>query len=160
MPTPEDVRAISDELRNIAAAMENLRALGAIRSQKLVADLGEWVVASLLGGKIADSRTQEGWDVECEGERVQVRSHAKSEDNPNQWSRVPNNPAQCDALLIVVFSERLRVEQILRVPISEATRRASNGRLRWADVQEYKLNLFDFPTYETLRPLFADEAVV
>jgi hypothetical protein len=160
MLTSDNARSIARELRSIASAMGNLRLLGAIRSQKLVPDLGEWIVSSLLGGEIAHSRTQEGWDVECEGRRFQVRSHAKSEDNPNRWSPVPRHPTQCDMFVIVVFSERLLVEQIIQVPISEALGRARNGRLQWADVQEHRLRPSEFRTFELLRPLFTDGEVV
>lgn len=160
LETTRDLRSVAEELRTISKSMAKLRELGVIRSQKLVSDLGEWIVATLLGGSLAGSKTQKGWDVECAGQRVQVRSHAKSENNPNQWSPAPTNPTGCDDLVIVVFSERLQVEQILRVPIAVATQRAKNGRLQWRSIQKFKLRPSDFLAYENLRPLFAEENAV
>lgn len=146
--------AAAEEIRKIADSMARLRSLGVIRSQKLVSDLGEWIVAKLFGGCLAESKTQQDWDVRCDSGRVQVRSHAKAADNFNQWTPVSRNYDRYEELVIVVLSEVFLVRHVYRVPASEVALRVVKGQLRWASIQEFEINPRELPGYEELAPIF------
>jgi len=65
---------VIEALDNMHEAIEKLRSLGVIRSQKWTADYGEWLVAKLFASDLAESRTQSGWDIEIDGKKVQIRT--------------------------------------------------------------------------------------
>src|SRR5436309_12607285 len=108
--TTEIAEAVT-AIEQIAWGIDRLKALGVIRSRKFFGDLAEWLVEQLFSGMLASSKNQPNWDVNCDGQCVQVRSHWKSLDNPTRWS---NAKGVYDVLVIIVFNESLRVSELYR----------------------------------------------
>ena len=81
-----DYTQIAQLLEKLSTARNTLTSLGVIRSQKVIPDFAEWLVAQIFGGSLAPSKTQENWDVKVGTEKVQVKEHAKARDNRNRWS--------------------------------------------------------------------------
>ena len=92
-PQIDDIVAALD---SIAEGIHSLQELGVIRSRKFVSDYGEWIVCQLFGGRVAKSKTQRGWDVLANDERIQVKTHSKAFDNPNRWSSIKGGPDDFD----------------------------------------------------------------
>lgn len=67
---------------------ELLRNMRVIRSHKITEDYGEWLAVKLFGGVLAENPIQEGWDIEADGIRYQVKTHHKAEGNTAQWSKL------------------------------------------------------------------------
>ena len=64
----------------MAKAIEELKKLGVFRSRKGVPDFSEWLVAQIYRGRLATSKTQKGWDVQTDQEKIQVKVHFKPDD--------------------------------------------------------------------------------
>jgi hypothetical protein len=154
MPSKQRACHIADELQRIADAMERLRSLGVIRSQKVVSDIGEWLAATLLGGNLADSKNQKGWDITCGKAHIQVRTHAKAGTNKNRFTRVADVCAGQDDLAVVVLSPRFLVDRIFVVPNHEVRERANKkGALSWKSIASFEIKSDSVPS-KALRWLF------
>src|SRR5688500_1697095 len=110
-----ETERIAVVLAQLVSAIQELQSLGVIRSRKLAPDFAEWLVAELFEGKLADSRTQEGWDVDCNNEHVQVKMAFVPNKTANRWSSVAmKHPF--DSLVLVVLSDAFRVRELYKVP--------------------------------------------
>jgi hypothetical protein len=148
---PEDARTAFIQIHE---GMACLRSLGIIRSQKFGADFAEWLIAELFRGRLADNKTQRGWDVLADDKRISVKSHAKAQTNHTRWTDV-GNLCLCDRLAIVVMTEDFLVRELYDLPSVDADRMADNKqRLRWDRLCAYRL----FPPIDNipkgLRALF------
>jgi len=154
----QNVRQVLQALAEIQNGMEKLRSLGVIRSQKVVGDLGEWLVAQVFGGEIAASKGNADWDVIADGERIQVKAHAKAADNSTRWTGFPKPPAGVDAIAVVVFSPAFRVLELYKVPAEELGRllRASGDKLRlpWDDLGDWRVSKAMLPASSPLCEMF------
>jgi hypothetical protein len=154
VPSRRRAQLVAVELERISAAMQRLREFGVIRSQKVVSDIGEWLAATLLDGRVAESRNQKAWDIICGVKQVQVRAHAKAEGNRNRFTPVADVCAgNCD-LVIVVLSPSFLVQRLFHIPNREVKARAVNGRLSWARVADFEVRKTDVRA-KGLVPLFA-----
>lgn len=151
-PTAEDV---ANEIAQLSASIQRLRTLGVIRSQKIVGDVGEWIAAALFGGRIAEAKNQKGWDLACDMGNIQVRAHAKSEDNRTSWTSIAGLPNDCKELAVVVLTHELKISRVFRVPTAEAKRRARKERLAWSAIGEYEVLVESLPAFKKLLPLVA-----
>ncbi len=153
MANQKRISEVIEAIDQIASAIERLRTLKVIRSRKFYEDFAEWLVAQIFRGTLAASKIQRHWDVQCNGECVQVRSHWKATDNFNRWS---NTSGTYDVLAIVVFDQSLRVCELYRVAAVEVGKlRGSDGRLRWDALAKWRLYPGDMRIPTALRPLFA-----
>lgn len=153
MRDEKQIHEIVDAIDQISAGIERLKSLGVIRSCKFYQDLAEWLVAQLFDGTLATSKIQQHWDVQCDRDCVQVRSHWKAIDNPNRWS---NTKGTYDVLVILVFNQLLRVSELYRIPAAEVGKlRSSDGRLRWDASSEWRLHPGNLLVPNELRPLFS-----
>lgn len=133
---PEDARAAFIQIHE---GMTCLRSLGIIRSQKFGADFAEWLIAELFKGRLADNKTQQGWDVLAEDKRISVKSHAKAQTNNTRWTDV-GNLSLCDRMAIVVMTEDFLVRELYALPSADADRIAGNKqKLYWDRLGAYRL---------------------
>lgn len=107
---------IARSLSDLCSAQETLQRLGIIRSQRLVADFGEWFAAQLLSMSLCTSRTQHGWDLEAPGKRVQVKTHAKAETNRARRTTLRKDVLEFDDLAVIVLTSTYRVRAVYLVP--------------------------------------------
>ncbi len=132
----QQIDTILTALDGIASGMRTLNTLGVIRSRRFVSDYGEWLVTQIFGGTRADSKTQKGWDIELNGERIQVKTHSKAADNPNRWSSVSGAPEDFDSLAVVVLDESFWVKDVYKIPsdrLQEVMDRTTN-KVMWSDL--------------------------
>lgn len=154
----ERVRAqrVARAVKQFIRAARLLRSLGVTRSQRVIADYGEWVVATLYRGHLAESRTQTGWDVASGRHRFQVRTHAKAATNKAAWTAVSQNRLACSAIVVVKCNEELLIERIYRVPSKRiASLLARDGRLPWSALSKFELKPRTMPGFGSVAPLFA-----
>ncbi len=72
-----------DLLEQIAKAENELLRRGVIRSGRLAGDYAEWLVQQTLGGKLAQSQAERGYDLELpDGKRVQVKGRRETAGRP------------------------------------------------------------------------------
>ncbi|HVU11306.1 MAG TPA: hypothetical protein VHD90_08510 [Phototrophicaceae bacterium] len=80
-----------------------------------LAEFSEWLVAALVGGTLASSRVQKGWDVLApEGEKIQVKYLANPAD---QW--VNEHGIEVDEAMdsyAIVFFEALLPQSVIIFP--------------------------------------------
>lgn len=155
----QEVSQAVQALAEIQNGMEKLRRLRVIRSQKVVGDLGEWVVAQVFDGELATSKGNRNWDILAEGERIQVKAHAKAPDNSTRWTGFPKAPRGYDAMVVVVFSPAFRVLELYKVPAEDVGRllRTSGNKLRlhWDDLGAWRVSKATISGSNSLCQLFA-----
>jgi hypothetical protein len=97
-----------------AARLELLAFIGCHDSNRdPLAEFSERLVVTALGGTLAESRVQKGWDFkDPEGRRVQVRYLTNPEDHWVNEHQVTFKGGGCDLYALVVFAA-LGVEAIL-----------------------------------------------
>jgi hypothetical protein len=71
-----------------------------------LAEFAEVITCSVLQGRMAESRTQKGWDVRTsEGERVQVRYLANRTGDWQNWHWVASDKKRWDWYALVVYED-------------------------------------------------------
>lgn len=151
------IKQVAAALNRIADAISNLRQLGVVRSRKLTSDFAEWLVVQIYEGTLAESRTQQGWDVQAGNENVQVKVSSVPESPANRWSYV-NDPNGYDSLVLVVLTDQFKVREFYKIPssiVTENIRRDAQGlRLNWSDVQQCRISRDQIPNIYRLSMLF------
>ena len=149
MSTKNDNALVRLSLNQIINAKQFLRQLDVLRSERTTGEIGEWFVAELYGGTRAVSTTQPDWDIQTPTEKLQVKTHAKGEDNNARWTNVKATLKGFDYLIIVDFTSDLFLEAFYRIPIAEAQRaiRQSGAShiIKWDDVAAYKIDISGLP---------------
>jgi hypothetical protein len=137
---PTQVARAIDDYR---LAHEALESLGVVRSQRTVADYGEWLAAEILSLPICTSRTQKDWDLELTGRRVQVKTHAKASTNRARRTPISKTPLAYDELAIVVLTPTLRLREFYllpRVAVEQLAKPMGDKRtLHWSVLAEFAL---------------------
>ena len=135
---------VIEALDNLHEALEKLRALGVIRSQKWTADYGEWLVAKLFASDLAESCTQSGWDIEIDGKKVQIRTSFIPQKGP-RYTRCKVNE-DFDELIVVGLTEKMRIGKIYHIDkerLKPLIRNGSESRVNWSDLDPYSVKLND-----------------
>jgi len=110
----EEITRIAAAFAAMAKAIEELKKVGVFRSRKGVPDFSEWLVAQIYRGRLATSKTQKGWDVQTDQEKIQVKVHFKPDDPANRWSYVSvRHPF--DSLVLIVLSDSFKVLEFTRL---------------------------------------------
>jgi len=80
----EQINRIATAFAAMAKAIEELKKHSVFRSRKGVPDFSEWLVAQIYKGRLAESKTQKGWDVQTESEKIQVKASFTPHDPGNR----------------------------------------------------------------------------
>ena len=156
-PSENDISRISDALERLSSAMRDLKDLDVLRSQKILSDFSEWLIARIYHGEIAYSRTQTGWDVMVDSERIQVKAHAKAESNPNRWSTI-TDPSKFDSLVLLILSSTYKVREFYKISSNELIQYLKpykhGYKLNWDDIQAWNIPKEKIPNYDNLSILF------
>ena len=152
-----DIMAVAGALDAIVRARRTLAELGVVRSQRLIADFGEWFGCQLLGVELASSRTQAGWDIGTSNRRIQVKTHAKAATNRARRTTLNKDELDFDELLIIVLNEDYRIRSIYLIPHADVLRLAplSRGKrlLEWRRLESYSVRAVK----EVLVPLLHED---
>lgn len=152
-------------LGGLAAIHSSLQQTGAVRSQRIVGDLGEWIASQVLGLNICTSRVQAGWDLEGDGMRVQVKTHAKGSTNHGRRTSLRSDALRFDALVIVVLSDAYLLRSLIGIPqpVIASVRCNANDRrmIQWGGMSEFAFRGIPAVLRRLLSPdseLLADDA--
>jgi hypothetical protein len=123
-------------------SVEKLKNLGVFRSQKWVADYGEWLVTKLFDGELANSRTQEGWDVKIADTKVQLRP---SFVPPSGGYTRFDPEKEFDELIAVGLTDNMKIDRMYRISKEKLMTIIHDGgekRVNWTDLKCYSVDLF------------------
>jgi hypothetical protein len=159
MSEPIDIPSqIARSLSDLCSAQATLQRLGIIRSQRMVADFGEWFASQLLSMSLCSNRTQQGWDLESSGKRIQVKTHAKALTNRARRTTLRKDALEFDELAVVVLTETYRVRAFYLVPREAVETLApyKDGKrvLSWNALKSFELRTVPVK----LRPLLSDDS--
>jgi hypothetical protein len=156
---PKDYVHIQVALADFLKAWIKLKALGIVNNKKdFTSQLGEFIVANFYEGRVALNSIQKYWDVELnDGNKIQVKTHAKATTNKNQWTAVPYlADARIDLFVIVVFTEDYKLKHFFSVPwsrlfelsVQDITRRL----VRWNRLTEFdKISDSKFKNHDLIK---------
>lgn len=113
---------ISEALSLIRKGKSVLKSENILQHEKPIhVELAEWLAAEYYNGKRANSGNQKGWDIVLKnGEKIQVKSHAKADTNISEWTQLSKHTDGVSLLFIVVFSIDLYIKSIYEISIEEA----------------------------------------
>jgi hypothetical protein len=134
---------------NFKNSYNQLKKLGLLRNQKdVTGQLGEWVASKLFNAQISENGINKDWDLKDQnGILYQVKSHAKSPTTPARWSKVDYSvDAKIDFLVIVIFDQNYRLNELYKVPFKEVLKKRTNKFvLNWSVIIDFKeKNLVEF----------------
>jgi hypothetical protein len=137
-----DFERIEDIFSDFIKTYNKLKENGVLRNQKdITGQLGEWVASKIYEAKISNNGINKDWDLkDADGKLYQVKSHAKSSSTSAKWSKVDySSDAKIDYIVIVVFDQNYVLNDIYRVPFTEAVnKRTYNLILNWSQISDFK----------------------
>src|SRR5262245_47959495 len=154
MTTPPDPIAAITQL---AQAISALRVTGVIRSRRFMGDLGEWYVAQLYDGRIADNQVEKGWDVQLvDGTRLQVKT--QSYDPQNRWNYLDSDPAHFNRLVVVILTDTFTLRDLYDIPganLDDVLRTGGDGRrfYLWDALAPWRVDPRTLPGYAAIAGL-------
>jgi hypothetical protein len=99
-----------------AGSLRELRRRGVVRTfNSPIADIAEELVALHYGGE-RGSFSQKTWDVRVGTELLQVKALRRNEGGKRRNLSPVRSDDGYDAVIVVVFTEDLRIEKAIRVP--------------------------------------------
>ncbi len=108
-----------------AGSPRELRRRGVVRTfNSPIADIAEELVALHYGGE-RGSFSQKTWDVRVGTELLQVKALRRNEGGKRRNLSPIRSDDGYDAVIVVVFTEDLRIEKAIRVPVQSSTRCSS-----------------------------------
>lgn len=131
-----------------ASALRELRRLGIVRTfNSPIGDIAEELVVLHFGGQ-RGAFSQKTWDVAVGEERLQVKAIRRTGPTLGHLSPVRSDDGY-DAVIVVVFSEDLRVERAIRIPREVVNKLfARNGHVNGRIVRLTR-SLLEHPGVET-----------
>lgn len=77
---------------------------------------------------------------------MQVKTHAKSDDNNARWTEIKYTADEFDELIVVVLSKEL-LKEIYRVPRDVVLNRAGGKQrvIKWDNLSDYRLDIHALP---------------
>ena len=138
----EDKQKILEAIDSWNASIQTLKSFNVIRSQKWVADYGEWLVKMLFDGILATSKTQEGWDVEINEHKVQVRTSFIPQTG-SEYTRCSINK-DFDELIVVGLTNNMRIGKLFKIAKKDLEPLIRNGkepRVNWCDLEKYLVDI-------------------
>ncbi|MEA2575376.1 MAG: hypothetical protein QOH93_2674 [Chloroflexia bacterium] len=130
------VRAWGDYVR----ARRNLEAASFARSHKAAeAELAEWMVQFALGGELASSRSNPGFDVVAGDMRIEVKSISKADNNKNGYKvrdkDIKNDPVTGATHYAFLFYNDFIPDALFLVP-THFVQRYRGGQIKRADLEK------------------------
>lgn len=98
--------------------IEKLKKSKVIRTNKVVADYGEYIVSKKLNLKLAISSVNKGYDAkDAKGNKYEIKTRkATSWNIPNIFPINPNQLSIVDFLIYVEFDNKWNLVKLLKIP--------------------------------------------
>ena len=139
-------------LDDLVEAKRKLRECGVLRSERFVGEIGEWFVKSILEAKRAETSSQKGWDLLLDGKKIQVKTHAKGDDNNARWTEIKYDKEAFDELIVVIFTKEFHLKEFYRIPINIVMQRiVPSGKqkiIKWDDLNDHQVQIDNLPHQE------------
>ena len=119
-----------------------------ITNQKdFTSQIGEWLIAELFNGKLAENGKQKDWDLIANNLKYQVKGHAKSTSSKRRDTDFNYNiDSDLDVFVIVVFNEIFELQNIFQVSKSEifqkklvTERKSGKNVISWSNLVEHDI---------------------
>jgi hypothetical protein len=150
-----DNREVRECLNSLVKAKQRLRDLDVIRSERLVGEIGEWLVESLFGGSRAESSSQKGFDIVKDNSKIQVKTHAKGDDNNARWTQFGYKRGEFDFLVIVVMSKELYLKEVFYIPENVTIDRIDTKKKQrvvdWDKYKDFSIPLDQLPNQDLVQ---------
>jgi len=120
-------------INDISEARDNLKALGILRSGRLIqADYSEWLVSKILNIQLSDNPVEKSFDAIDEyGEKYQIKSRiVKTLDDNTSFDF--QRFGKFDYLVSVFFSQSYDLIGLLKVPISAVKELSNKTKRRYS----------------------------
>jgi len=124
-----DRKKIRKLLLRYNRTLEELRQTRAIKTGKIVADYGEYVVAKRLGLELAKNPSQKGYDAigKRDKKKYEIKTrHETPWNKPRVFSLGKKDLRESDYLIYIEFSWDWRVQKLLKIPSNEAKPNKNN----------------------------------
>ncbi len=149
---PEYYTTVRQYLDSLVEAKRMLRELDVIRSERLVGELGEWFAEAVFGGARAVSTSEKGHDIINRGRKVQVKTHAKGDNNNARWTEFKYRRGEFDDFIIIVMTKEFRLKEVYHIPEEVVFERINEDKkqrvLDWDAYPEYSVPLDELPNQE------------
>ena len=111
----KEIKKLLNEYTHIS---EKLKKAGVIRTGKVVADYGEYVVSKKLGLKLAGSSVNKGYDaVDTKGKKYEVKTRkATAWNKPTIFPVKQNQISTVDFLIYIEFDNKWDIKKLLKIP--------------------------------------------
>jgi len=111
-------KEIKKLLNKYTHIIEQLKDAGVVRTGKVVADYGEYVVSKKLGLKLADSPVNKGYDaVDTKGKKYEVKTRkATAWNKPAIFPVKQSQISTVDFLIYIEFDNKWDVKRLLKIP--------------------------------------------
>lgn len=142
----------------LAQAIRTLRAVGVIRSWRLVGDIGEWYVEQLYRAERATRRDQKGWNLRMPTTRERLQVKTQAYDPQNNWNYLESDVEHFDRLIVVILTGSLILRDLYDIPVNELRRILRLGSEKkfsysWDDLKPWRVDLKSLPGYAALTDL-------
>lgn len=118
-----DDKIIKRLLNKYTNIIERLRGAGVIRTGKVVADYGEYIVSKKLNLTLADSSINKGYDaVDTKRRKYEIKTRKATAWNKPTIS--PVNSCQvsiADFLIYIEFDNKWNITKLLKIPVKKLT---------------------------------------
>ena len=142
----DEISQVREALDEFVRAKQKLRELDAIRSERVTGEIGEWFAEKLTGARRAETTSQTGWDLLLGDKRIQVKCHAKGDQNNARWTQWTYKDKLFDELIILVFNKELYLNEAYRMTYEQAHVRVKWDQkqvvLRWDDCTDFRIRHF------------------
>lgn len=151
-----DINSISFYLKMYLDSIQKLKELKVINTRRdFTSQLGEWFVSKLVNGEISANGIQKDWDINANGNLIQVKSHSKANTTSARWSEIKYKAgAKIDFIAIVVFDLNYRVEEFYFLSWSDCLPLIRNQKhqsvLNWRDIINFRVDLNKFKQNEII----------
>jgi hypothetical protein len=156
MMEQEDIDKIALVFKAYKELKRALREAGISNSEgNILSEIGEWLATQIFGGLRASKSNQRHCDINYDGVRRQVKTHAKAEKNRTRWTLL-NYPedAQIDELIIIIFTSDLVLKEIYKIPWADVQPKISKRKkpnIAWNTISAYSLEINKLPHQEIIK---------
>jgi hypothetical protein len=150
---------IQQAFQNYFSSLNALKVLKVVNNQRdFTCNLGEWLVEIIYNGKRSKIGNQKYWDIETPIGKIQVKTHAKSNNTKARWSKIKYDPnADVDFVVIIVFNEHFKLKEFYQISWSECMKMIKGtNTLQWNKIKEFKQEIDKLPKPEIINMFIGD----
>ncbi len=123
-----NIKKVKKLLGQYTHIVEELKNMGVIRTGKVVADYGEYIVSKKLKLKLVDNPTNKGYDaIDKNGRRYEIKARkATSWNKPSLFPARKNQLSKVDFLVYIEFGNNWDLVRLLKIPAKKVRPSKSN----------------------------------